>query len=84
MITNTFYILELPERNMFYGYDKENYTFDWHRCQPEDAMKFNSYHDAKDFINNSTFANWRPEEFLSCKIRKLSITVGLSECKEWS
>lgn len=82
MITNTFYILELPEYNMFYSYDKENYTFDWHKCLPEYAVKFNSYHDAKDFANNSTFANRNPEEFLNCKIRKLSIAVEFSECEE--
>ena len=82
MVANTFYILEHPEHNMFYSYDKENYTFDWHKCLPEDAVKFNSYNDAKDFVNNSTFANRNLEEFLNCKIRKLTITVELSECEE--
>ena len=50
---------------------------------PECAEKFSSYYDAKDFANDKNYYTARyPEEFLNCRIRKLTITIELSDCEE--
>lgn len=82
-MTNTFYILEHPCGNRFFGYDRESCCFGWDQYLPERAEKFNSYQDAKNFIkSNNIYINQYLEEFLNCKIKKLTITVELFDCEE--
>ena len=83
MSTNTFYILESSDGNRFFSYDRENNIFGWNKCSLECAEKFSSYYDAKDFANDKNYYTARyPEEFLNCRIRKLTITIELSDCEE--
>lgn len=83
MSTNTFYILESSDGNHFFSYDRENNIFGWNKCSPEDAERFISYYDANSFVNDKNYFIARyPEEFLNCKIRKLTITIELSDCEE--
>ena len=83
MFSNTFYIFEHPNGNRFWGYDKENCCFSWNHYLPEQAEKFDSYNSAKSFLkSNNIFVSQYIEDFINCKIRKVTVYTEISDCDE--
>lgn len=80
MNTKVFYIFEHVDGERYFGANIAQYGYDWNYYSPEKAVRFRSYQDAKNFIrSNNTYVDRYYEEFSNCKIKKVTVSVEVSD-----